>query len=152
MILLRTLAAAAIVAAVMPAAHAAGDACPFTAEYLSAQLGVTFKPGVSEPGAFGKACRYVSKDVTLWADAGPNPAPTADAWRKMSNPPGTTFKPVPNDPDKAVIIIPKADVSPFPSVSYERKGWLVDIKAMGVSGAAAIDTWNAKLLKLNRLP
>jgi len=85
-------------------------------------------------------------------DMGPNPAPSAQLWRKMANPPGTTWAAVPNDPDQAVHTIAKADVSPFPSLGYERSGQLVSITVTGVSGKAAIDTWNAKLAKLKRLP
>ena len=43
-------------------------------------------------------------------------------------------------------------VSPFPSPSYERNGWLVSMTVTGVSGKAEIDAWNAKQLKLERFP
>jgi len=129
--------------------------CPFDAGYLSAQLGRTFKAGAPENAMIGKGCRYDAdgKDnVKLWIDAGPNPAPSAEMWRKMANPPGTTWKAVANDPDKAVHTIPKPDVPPFPSLSYERKGWLVNITVTGIDGRAGIDAWNAKLVKLTRIP
>ncbi len=70
----------------------------------------------------------------------------------MSNPPGTTWKPVAGDPDKAVHLVPKAGVSPFPSLSYERKGWLVNITVTGVDGKADVDAWNTKLAQLKRIP
>lgn len=126
--------------------------CPFAAEYLSAQLGETFKQGVPETGMIGKGCRYDGAKVKLWVDAGPNPMPSAEMWRKVANPPGTTWKAVAGDPDKAMHAIPKADVSPYPSLSYERKGWLVSITVTGVDGKAAIDAWNARLVKLSRIP
>ena len=129
--------------------------CPFDAGQLSAQLGRSFKAGVPENAMIGKGCRYDAEgkgNVKLWVDAGPNPAPSAEMWRKMANPPGTGWKAVANDPDKAVHTIPKADVSPFPSLSYERKGWLVSITVSGIDNRAEIDAWNAKLVKLPRIP
>lgn len=126
--------------------------CPFSPDELSSKLGRPFKAGVPERGIVGKACTYAAGDVKLWIDAGPNPAPSAEMYRKMSNPPGTTWKPVAGDPDKAVHTVAKSDVSPFPSLSYERKGWLVNITVTGVSGKADIDAWNAKLAQLKRIP
>jgi hypothetical protein len=126
--------------------------CPFSAEELTAQLGRQFKAGVEERGILGKACTYTAGDVKLWIDAGPNPAPSAEMYRKMSSPPGTTWKPVAGDPDKAVHTVPRSDVSPFPSLSYERKGWLVEITVTGIHNPAEIDAWNAKLVKLRRIP
>lgn len=126
--------------------------CPYTPEVLSKHFGQPFKAGVPEAGLLGKGCTYDSKAGKLWLDMGPNPAPTAEAYRKMANPPGTTWKPVPGDPDKAVHTIAKVDVSPFPSLFYERKGQLVSITVTGVSGKGAIDAWNAKLVTLPRLP
>ena len=130
----------------------ASPQCAYDAAYLSAQLGQQFKPGVPENGLLGKACRYDANGIKVWVDAGPNPAPSAQLWRKMANPPGTTWAAVPGDPDQAVHTIAKSDVSPFPSLSYERKGLLVNITVTGISGKAAIDAWNAKLARLKRLP
>ena len=126
--------------------------CPFAPESLSKQFGLDFKPGVPEQGILGKACTYQSKTAKIWIDAGPNPAPNVEMYRKMSNPSGTTWKAVAGDPDKAVHTVPKAGVDPFPSLSYERKGWLVNITVTGVNGKANIESWNAKLAKLQRIP
>jgi hypothetical protein len=126
--------------------------CPFSPEELTAKLGRQFKAGAEERGIVGKACTYTAGGVKLWVDAGPNPAPSVEMYRKMSNPPGTTWKPVAGDPDKAVHVVPKADVSPFPSLSYERKGWLVNITVTGINGKADVEAWNAKLVQLKRIP
>lgn len=126
--------------------------CPFAADYLSKHFGMAFKPGIAEPGIVGKACTYSASGVKIWIDAGPNPAPSADMYRKMSNPPGTTFSAVPGDPDEAVLIHTKGDVPPFPALSYERKGWLVNITVTGVSGKSSVNAWNAKLVQLKRIP
>lgn len=126
--------------------------CPFSPEELTAKLGRQFKAGAEERGIVGKACAYTAGGVRLWVDAGPNPAPSAEMYRKMSNPPGTTWKPVAGDADKAVHMVPKAGVSPFPSLSYERKGWLVNITVTGVDGKADVDAWNTKLAQLKRIP
>lgn len=126
--------------------------CPFSPEELTAKLGRQFKAGAEERGIVGKACTYTAGGVKFWVDAGPNPAPSAEMYRKMSNPPGTTWKPVAGDPDKAVHLVPKAGVSPFPSLSYERKGWLVNITVTGVDGKADVDAWNTKLAQLKRIP
>lgn len=126
--------------------------CPFAPADLTTRLGVTFTAGKPESGILGKGCRYDAGAITLWVDAGPNPAPTAEQYRKMSNPPRTAWTPVPNDADKAVHSTPPSDVSPFPNLSYERKGWLVNLRVTGVSGKATIDTWNSRLVALPRLP
>lgn len=126
--------------------------CPFSPEELTAKLGRQFKAGMAEQGIVGKACTYSAGNVKLWIDAGPNPAPSAEMYRKMSNPSGTTWKPVAGDPDKAVHSFPKSDVSPFPSLSYERKGWLVNITVTGINTKSDIDAWNAKLVQLQRVP
>ena len=128
--------------------------CPFAADYLTGQLGQPFKAGVPEGGLIGKGCRYDGRDIKLWVDGGPLPAPTAAQWRKMSSPPGTIWQPVAGDPDNAVIEVAKADGSSYTTVSYERKGWLVTLRLTGrlEGGKAALDAWSAKLLKLTRLP
>lgn len=126
--------------------------CPFAPERLTKHFGQDFKPGVPERGILGKACTYQSKTAKIWIDAGPNPAPDVQMYRKMTHPPGTTWKTVAGDPDKAVHTVPKAGVDPFPSLSYERKGWLVNITVTGVNGKADIDSWNAKLAQLQRIP
>lgn len=134
------------------AQNTTSGACPFTSEYLSVQLGETFKPGAPEKGMIGLGCKYTGKQASVWVDAGPKPAPTAEMWLKMSSPPGTKLTPVANDPDKAVHINAAAGVSPFPSLFYERQGWFVSINVTGVSDKKSIDLWNAKLAKLKRIP
>lgn len=134
------------------AQSATASPCPFTPDYLSAQLGETFEPGVQQQGLIGMGCKYKGKNADLWIDAGQNPAPSAEMWLKMSNPPGTTFTQVDNDPDKALHIYPVAGVSPFPSLFYERKGWLVSISITGVSDKESVELWNEKLVKLKRIP
>lgn len=126
--------------------------CPFTADELTAALGPSFNAGTPEPGILGKGCVYRAKTVSVWVDAGPNPAPTVEMYRKMSNPPGTTWAAVAGDPDKAVHAVAKPDVTPFASLSYERKGVLVNLTVSGVDDKAAVAQWNAKLVKLRRIP
>lgn len=126
--------------------------CPFSPAELKAQLGLDFQAGVPESGIVGKACTYKAKDLKLWIDAGPLPVPTAAQWRKMSTAPGASWKPVAGDPDKAVTESPAPGILRYPSVSYERKAWLVNLTLTGVQDAATVDGWNAKLLKLKRLP
>ncbi|WP_374334264.1 hypothetical protein [Leeia sp.] len=133
-------------------AHAASaPVCPFSADELKAQLGQTFAAGTPGEGIIGKGCVYKGKDLKLLVDAGPLPAPTAEQWRKMSTPPGTQWKAAAGDPNKALHEIPPAGVSPFPNISYERSGWLVNVRVLGVAPAAVAD-WNKKLLKLRRIP
>ncbi|MBS1144911.1 MAG: hypothetical protein H6R14_2317 [Proteobacteria bacterium] len=141
-----------LAAASAHAQNAKPPACPFEPAYLSAQLGETFQAGVPERAMIGMGCKYKGKNADFWIDAGPNPAPSAEMWQKMASPPGTTFTPVANDPDKAVHVNAAPSVSPFPSLFYERKGWLVSITVTGVSGKKAIDAWNAKLAGIKRIP
>ncbi|GAA5168734.1 hypothetical protein [Viridibacterium curvum] len=139
---------------IAPTGAGAADTCPYTAEYLSEQLGVKLKVVTQMRGMLGPACEYADDKRTLKiaVDAGPNPAPSAEAWRKMSSPPKTVWKAVPGDADKAVVLESYPNGDPYPAVSYERKNWLVDINVLGVRGAAAVAQWNGKLLKLKRLP
>ncbi len=139
---------AAYVAAQTPSAAQ----CPFEPEYLSKHFGHPFKAGVPERGILGKACVYSSDGPKIWIDAGANPAPSVEMYRKMSNPPGTTFTAVNNDPDKAVHINAKADAPSFASISYLRKGILVNITVTGVDDKSAIASWNSKLVQLKRIP
>lgn len=143
-------------ASFLPQVACAADAkpCPYSAEYLSEQLGVKLKVVTQMQAILGPGCEYADEKRTLKisVDAGPNPAPSAEAWRKMANPPGTKWKTVAGDADKAVTLESYPNGEPHPSLGYERKGWLVQIEVMGVKGAAAVGQWNAKLLKLKRLP
>lgn len=134
------------------AQSATAPQCPFTPDYLKSELGENFAAGVPESGIIGKACTYKAGGIKVWIDAGPLPAPTSEMWRKMSAAPGTKWIAVSADPDKAVHEVPPAGVSPYPALSYERSGWLVNIVVTGVEGNAAIDSWNAKLRKLRRIP
>ena len=148
----RVLLAALAVLSIAATAQSAPPAqCPFAADVLSRHFGVNFKPGVPEPGIVGKGCTYTAGGVKLWFDGGPNPAPSAEMFRKMSNPPGTTWTAVRGDADKAVHMVPKADAA-NPTLSYERKGWLVNLVVTGVSGKAEVDAWNAKLVRIERVP
>lgn len=128
--------------------------CPYTAEYLSQQLGMKLKVVTQMQALLGPGCEYADdkRSIKIAVDAGPNPAPSADAWRKMANPPGTKWKAVAGDADKAVTLdnAPNGDL--YPSIGYERKNWLVQINVLGIKGNAAVAEWNAKLLKLKRLP
>lgn len=126
--------------------------CPFAPEYLAAHFSHPFKAGKPENGILGKACSYEANGIKLWLDAGPNPAPTAEMYRKMSNPPGTSWAAVAGDADKAVHLVPKSPDDAYPSLSYERKGWLVIINVTGVKGKAGVAAWNAKLEQLKRIP
>ena len=128
--------------------------CPFTADYLSQRLDKKLKVVTAGKGLLGKACEYADekRSVKIAVDAGPNPAPSGEMWRKMSNPPGTKWDSVPNDADKAVTLAAYPNGEPYPALSYERKGWLVTINVMGVSGKAAVGQWNTKLVQLKRLP
>ncbi|WMW80611.1 hypothetical protein RF679_18520 [Undibacterium cyanobacteriorum] len=136
------------------ASHAADNkSCPYTEAYLSEQLGVTVKVVTQMPGLLGPACEYADakRSLKIAVDAGRNPAPSADAWRKMANPPGTKWKTVAGDADKAVLLEASPNMELHPSLSYERKGWLVQINVMGIQ-ANEVSKWNEKLLKLKRLP
>ena len=144
--------AALVIPAIACAQGAAPPACPFTPEELGSQLGQPFAPGSAMAGIVGKACTYQSKAVRLTIDAGPLQAPSAAAWRKMTSAPGTQWQAVAGDPDRAVHEIAPAGVSPYPALSYERGGWLVNITVTGVDGATAIAAWNSKLVKLRRVP
>lgn len=150
-----TLVGALLVATALPVVASAQPAttpqCPFTADELKAQLGQPFKAGVPESGIIGKACTYTANGIKLWIDAGPAPMPAAQ-WRKMSSAPGTTWKPVAGDPDNAVHEVLPPGNGMAPSLSYERKGWLVKLVVTGVDGKGSVDAWNAKLVKLRRIP
>ncbi|MBP8286359.1 MAG: hypothetical protein KAX57_05915 [Rhodoferax sp.] len=151
---MRLVLPAILLAVVAPSAGAqtAKNAdCYFEAELLSAQFGIAMKAGVPEKGFLAHGCQYVSANgkIKFLVDAGPNPAPSADAWRKMANPPGTKFPIVPNDPDKAVRIDSPNGV--YPTLSYERGGWLVVTRILGATTADA-ETWYGKLIKLKRIP
>ena len=132
--------------------------CPYSAEYLTAQFGQPFKAGVPENGLIGKGCRYDGREVKLWLDSGPMPAPTAAQWRKMSSPPGVVWQPVPGDPDGAVFEVAKSPAEAYPTISYERKTWLVQIRVTGdiekgyASRQAAIGAWQTRLARLQRIP
>lgn len=130
------------------------NACPYTADYLSQQLGIKLKVVTQMQGLLGPACEYADekRNVKVAVDAGPNPAPSAEAWRKMANPPGTKWKAVAGDADKALTLESYPNSEPEPSINYERKGWLMQINVMGVRGKSEVAKWNDKLLKLKRLP
>ena len=133
---------------------AEAKACPFSAEYLSQQLGIKLKVVTQMQAFLGPGCEYADekRSIKISVDAGPNPAPSAEAWRKMANPPGTKWKAVAGDADKAVTLESYPNGEPYPSMSYEHKGWLVQINVLGVQGKPAVSQWNEKLLKLKRLP
>jgi hypothetical protein len=136
-------------------AQTAVNPCPFASEYVSKELGKNFAAGVPEPGLIGKACVYKDKaaGVQFLIDAGKNQAPSADMWRKMSNPPGTKWAVVANDPDKAVLIELDAN-NKYPTLSYERKGILVTTRIIGADteSKAGFDAWSNKLVKMKRVP
>lgn len=129
--------------------------CPLSIEQVSRHFGHTFKTATPEAGLLGRGCVYASAERSgpkLWLDMGPNPFPTLEMYRKLSAPPGTTWRPVPGDPDRAVHTVPRADVPPFPSLSYERKGWIVSLTVTGFDGSGSLDSWNSRLVQLPRLP
>ncbi len=148
------LLACLIVSPVALAQKGPAPACSFTPEVLGKVLGQKFAAGVPEKGIVGDACTYQGGKVKLWVEAGVPAGPTPAQMRKMMKPPGTKWTPVAGDPDSALIEGQLKDVSPFPSVSYERKGHLVNVFLTGdfAGNAQAIADWNAKLLKLPRLP
>ena len=126
--------------------------CPFAPETLSAVLGQTFAAGVEEPGIVGGAsCAYRGKTVKLTFVVSPFMGPTAEQTRKLMNPRGTVWTPVAGDPDKAVTVTMAPSVPPFPSISYERGGYVVDLHITG-EGGSDIAAWRGKLLKLPRVP
>lgn len=137
----------------LPVMAADNKSCPFSAEYLSQQLGMKLKVVTQMPALLSNGCEYADdqRTIKIAVDAGPNPAPSADAWRKMANPPGTKWKSITGDADKAVSLEATPNMELFPSISYERKSWLVQINVMGVK-AKDVAEWNSKLLKLKRLP
>ena len=134
--------------------HAADAAkCPISAESLSAQLGQTLKVSHQDRAIIGNGCEYVNAARTLKiaVDGGPNPMPSAEMWRKVSSPPGATWKAIANDPDKATVMVANADGPVEPKLSYERKGWLVEIVAIP-SDKSSYAAWADKLVKLKRIP
>ncbi len=137
-----------------PAWASSSEKCPFSAEYLTEQLGVKLKVSHQASGLLGNACEYRDdkKTVKFSVDAGPNPAPTPEMWLKMANPPGTKWKAVAGDPDKAVVLESYPNGDPFPAVFYQRKGWLVNMNFSDGSKTKSVADWNARLLKLKRLP
>ena len=137
--------------ATTPAWGAAAADCPYDADYLSQQIGQKMQVVTQMKGLLGPACEYADdkREIKISVDAGPNPAPSADMWRKMANPPGTKFPIVPTDPDKAVRIDSPNGV--YPTLSYERGGWLVVTRILGATTADA-ETWYGKLIKLKRIP
>lgn len=139
--------------AVIEARAADAKPCPISAESLSAQLGTTFKVVSQGRAIIGQGCEYqdATRTVKISLDAGPNPVGNADAWRKMSQPPGTTWRAIPNDPDKAVVIASSPNGTPEPHLSYERKGTLVSIVVL-TSDPASYPAWTDKLVKLKRIP
>lgn len=143
-----------LLAALLLPASAHAQACPIPPESLSKQLGQNFKVVTQSRGLLGNACEYANdaRNIKVAIDAGPNPAPSAELWRKMANPPQTAWKAVTGDPDKAVLLSSNPSGDLYPSLGYERKGWLVQINVMGVYDKSAVDQWNARLLKLARIP
>ena len=147
--------AAQAVCAMMAAsgAHAIDPSkCPIPVETLSQQVGQKLTVVFQGRAIIGQGCEYqnAERTVKISVDGGPNPAPTADAWRKMSNPPGTTWRAVPNDPDKAVLKATGPNGPPQPTLSYERKGWLVEVTIGAPQETHA--QWRDKLVKLPRIP
>ncbi|MBP9906056.1 MAG: hypothetical protein KBF66_10885 [Rhodoferax sp.] len=140
--------------ATTPAWGAAAADCPYDADYLSQQIGKKMQVVTQMKGLLGPACEYADdkREIKISVDAGPNPAPSADMWRKMANPPGTQWTRVAQDPDMAVLLASYPNGEPYPALSYERKGWLVQINVMGVKGGVAVGQWNNRLLGLKRLP
>lgn len=145
-----------IFASAFPLAANASESkpCPYSAEYLSQQLGAKFKVVTQMQGLLGPACEYTNENrsIKIAVDAGPNPTPSAQAWRKMANPPGTKWTTVAGDADNAVALESYPNGAPYPSIGYERKGWLVEINVLGVRGSSEVNQWNRKLLALKRLP
>lgn len=146
-------------------ALAAPPACALKPADLARVLGVQFSEGKPEDSGLGTGCKYnaangsmkagtdVSVFLHITAAGGP-----PEMMRKMMNPGKTQFAPVAADPDQAVIVKHAPDVPTFPDVSYVRGGYLVGLRVMGTfykdlaqRGAAKAE-WDAKLLKLPRLP
>lgn len=76
-----------------PAWAANSQDCPFGPEYLSQRLGQKLTVVTHMKGLLGPACEYAddNRRMKISVDAGPNPTPPANLWRKMANPPGTTW-------------------------------------------------------------
>lgn len=147
-------------------ALAAPPACALTTQALSQAFGgVAFEDGKPE-ASIGTGCVYRSKGGGKVADGNfsvylgiVQPPGPAEPFRKMMGGPGHQYIAVPGDADKAVTVKHGGSVPPFPSVSYERGGYLVNLHVTGMgqgSDADArtrrIDQVNAILLKLPRLP
>ena len=146
------LSAAALLAWPVAAQTIDPSKCPIPVDTLSKALGQPLTVVFQGRAIIGQGCEYVNakRTLKLAVDGGPNPAPSADAWRKMSNPPGTTWRAVPNDPDKAMLKATGPNGPVAPTLSYERKGWLVELTLITETGNA--DQWRDKLLKLPRIP
>lgn len=145
---------------------AAPAACALQAADLARVLGVQFAQGKPEDGGgLGTGCKYnatngsmkagtdVSVFLQITAAGGP-----PEMMRKMMSPGKTQFVPVTSDADQAVIVKHAPDVPTFPDISYVRGGYLVGVRVMGTfykddaQRAAAKAEWDAKLLKLPRVP
>ncbi|MFO1250445.1 MAG: hypothetical protein U1E77_04720 [Inhella sp.] len=162
----RSLLFAATLAAGALQAQAAPPACALKPADLSRVLGVSFSEGKPEDaGGMGTGCTYKASggsmkagtEVSLFlhiTSAGGPP----DMMRKMMNPGKTRFQSVAGDPDRAVIVQHAPDVPTFPDVSYDRGGYLIGLRLSGTfykdlaQRQSAKAEWDAKLLKLPRLP
>jgi hypothetical protein len=151
---------------VTTAVRAAPPACALTPDALSKALGVPFDAGKPEAG-FGTGCVYRTRggsqaadtDYSVFLGIVPLSGGTAPAMRKMMGGPGHEYVPVAGDPDQAVWVRHGGSVPPFPSISYERCGHLVNLHVSGLAHqpdatarARKIEQMNARLLKLPRLP
>ncbi|WP_448542274.1 hypothetical protein [Roseiflexus sp.] len=139
--------------------------CAQLKDDLSIQLGVTLKLIEASPTGMWQSCDYADHEqlsmstvrIIVSVVTG---MPSAEEWRRISNPPGTVWRPVPGDPDGAVVLESIPDNDPFPVISYERKGWIVEIKALvedvsltfGEERERNIAKWQQKLLALKRFP
>jgi hypothetical protein len=155
---------AAIVSLFAAAAHAQ-PACPFTPDALKGVFGIAFAAGTPEPG-IGTGCVYRTTGGS--AKAGTDfsvgvfvNASMPEQTRQMMLMGGRKHElaPVAGDADKAVVVRHRGDVPAFPQVAYVRGGRDVMLQVTGIGfepdekvRTRRIDEFNAKLLKLPRLP
>lgn len=124
-------------AAMATTAHAQStpaSACPISAADMSKALQVPVEEGklgleIPAAGMVMRDCRYKSKNfsVMLKTSRYNNPAAAQDATKLLAG----KLRPIPNDPDGAVIQEGQGDAT-TPAVIYVRNGVVVELRVLGV--------------------
>lgn len=159
----KTLAVLLLLSLPIAAEADAVRACPFKPDDLTKVFGVKFDAGTEEPGMGGTGCKYKTQggsmknntDFSLWVLMLP-PGPDQEMIRKFTAGPGAKFVPVKGDPHGAERIVHDDGM---PDVTYRNKGHVVILRGLVIdhepdakARAARAEQFNARLLKLPRLP